>query len=315
VYSLTFGIGLVPAGRLGDAFGRRWLFVTGLVLFSVGALTAVVAPGIGWAVVGRCVQGFGAGVISAQVLGVIQDLFHGAERVRALAAYGAAASASAILGPLAAAGILAVVPSAVAWRFVLAISLPFIAATGVLALRYLPRADGRGSSARRTVGLDLPGIAMTAGIVVLVTIPVIDPGAGAPTIGGVVVGAALLVVATVTWERRTARRGGAPLFAPALVRSRGFVLGNAVAALWFGAGVAQSSVVTVFLLQGFGLSPLTVALVLVPGAAARVLGSWAAPGRMPSPERGCCRRRSGSSSSGSWSSGSRWRHCTARRSS
>lgn len=267
VYSLTFGIGLVPGGRLGDAFGRRGLLVTGLALFFVGAAVAVAAPGIGAAIAGRSVQGFGAGVVSAQVLGIIQDLFHGRDRVRALAAYGAAASASAIVGPLAAAGVLAVAPPAVAWRFVLAVSLPFIAATAVLALRAVPRpAPGL----RTRPVFDVPGIVLTAALVLLVTVPVIDPGVGGGVIAGVVATAVVIVVVTVWWERRAR----APLFAPVLVRSAGFVRGNLVAALWFGAGVAQSSVITVFLLQGFGLSPLSVAFVLVPGAAARVVGSW-----------------------------------------
>lgn len=268
VYSLTFGIGLVPGGRLGDAFGRRGLFVGGLALFAVGALAAVLAPTIGWAIVGRSVQGFGAGVVSAQVLGVIQDLFRDRERVRALAAYGAAASASAIVGPLAAAGVLAVAPPSTAWRFVLAISLPWVLATGLLALRSVP---ARQPEERRRPVLDVPGIVLTALLVVLVTVPVIDPGVGSGVITAVVLGVVGTVLALVWWERRA--RG--PLFAPALVRSGGFVRGNAVAAMWFGAGVAQSSVVTVFLLQGFGLVPLVVALVLAPGAAARIAGSWA----------------------------------------
>ena len=66
-YSLTFGLGLVPGGRLGDAFGRRGLFVAGLVVFIVGGCTAAGATGVWWVVTGRVIQGFGAGLISALV--------------------------------------------------------------------------------------------------------------------------------------------------------------------------------------------------------------------------------------------------------
>lgn len=102
-FSLTFGLGLIPSGRLGDVYGRRRLFVLGLAVFLVGGLVAVTAPSIGLLVAARFVQGLGAGVISAQVLGTIQDLFTGAARLRALGAYTATGALAGLLGPVAAA--------------------------------------------------------------------------------------------------------------------------------------------------------------------------------------------------------------------
>ncbi|WP_175415960.1 MFS transporter [Curtobacterium sp. SGAir0471] len=268
VYSLTFGIGLVPGGRLGDAYGRRELFVVGLGMFFVGALSTVLATSVGWAVAGRCVQGFGAGIISAQVLGVIQDLFRDQRRVRALAAYGAAASASALVGPLFAAVVLGLAAQEVAWRLVLAVSLPFVLVTGVIALRTLPR---RGPVVVRRPSLDVTGITLVAVLVVLVTVPVVDPSLGAVPIAVVAIASVAIIGALVWWERRAR----SPIFAPGLIRSGGFMRGNVMAALWFGASVAQSSVLTVFLLDAVQLAPLEVALVLVPAAAARMIGSWA----------------------------------------
>lgn len=269
VYSLTFGVGLVPGGRLGDAYGRRGMFVGGLVLFLIGAALSILAPGIGVAIAGRAVQGFGAGVVSAQVLGVIQDVFSGRARIRALSAYGMAASASAILGPLAAGAILAVLPTALAWRAVLAVNVPFVLAVAVLAARYVPRG---GRSADRP-SLDLLGIAVAAAVVLFATAPVIDPGLGPVRTGIAVGGVALGAGVLVWWERRYARRGGRPLFSPTLLRSGGFTGGSVIALLWFGAVVAQSAIVTVFLLQALAMPALVVALVLAPGAAARILTS------------------------------------------
>ncbi|MGX5770126.1 MFS transporter [Microbacterium trichothecenolyticum] len=74
-FSLTFGLGLIPSGRLGDVYGRRPLFLVGLGIFLVGGVAAVAAPTMAVLVAARFVQGLGAGVISAQVLGAIQDLF------------------------------------------------------------------------------------------------------------------------------------------------------------------------------------------------------------------------------------------------
>jgi len=74
-YALTFGLLLVPAGRFGDARGRRSVFITGLAVFTLASAAAGLATGPLWLVVARLVQGAAAGVISPQVSGLIQQLF------------------------------------------------------------------------------------------------------------------------------------------------------------------------------------------------------------------------------------------------
>jgi MFS family permease len=268
-YSLTFGVGLVPGGRLGDAYGRRTLFIVGLATFLVGALASGLAPEIGWAIGGRSLQGLGAGLVSAQVLGIIQDRFAGTARVKALAAYTIAGATAAVVGPLATGLLLGVLPGERAWRAVLLLNVPFVAATLLLALRFVPRRLSIG----RRVDLDLPGVAGVAALVLIITIPVIDPGIGVAGIAAVVAAVALLVAGLVVWERGYTRRGRVPLFVPALIRSRGFVAANVVAMLWFGSVLGQGTVITLFLLQGYGLAALTVAAVLIPGALARIAAS------------------------------------------
>ena len=268
-YSLSFGLGLVPGGRLGDAYGRRGLFILGLAVFVFGAIASGLAPTIWIAVAGRLVQGFGAGLISAQVLGIIQDEFAGPGRVRALALYSMAGAAAAILGPLACGLVLTTLPDALAWRAVVLLSVPPVLVTVVLALFLQSGPHGR----TRRPDLDLPGIAALGAIVVLVTLPVIDPGVTGAALVAVVGAVVLLLAALVLWERRYAGTGKTPLFVPALMRSTGFVSGNVVALLWFGAVVAHIGIVTIFLLQGVGLSPLLVAAVLVPSAGARLAAS------------------------------------------
>ncbi|WOF23146.1 MFS transporter [Microbacterium betulae] len=265
-FSLTFGLGLVPGGRLGDAYGRRGLFAVGLGTFLVGGVLAVAAPGIGVLVAARLVQGLGAGVISAQVLGAIQDLFLGAARLRALGAYTAVGALAGFLGPIASAVALGSTPPEAAWRLVLFLPLPFAGLALWLGRRGLPR--GSGSHAR--VSLDLPAIGLLGGIVLAVTLPVIEPGLPAPVVVGLVAGCGIAAAALALWERRHAARGRVPLFAPALIRSRGFVAGNVVAMTWFGATLALGSVATVYFLQRPDLSALTIALVFAPGALARL---------------------------------------------
>ena len=268
-YSLTFGLGLVPGGRLGDAYGRRWLFVAGLIVFVVGGFTAAGAGDVWWVVAGRVIQGFGAGLISAQVLGIIQDLFAGPRRVRALAAYTSAGAAAALVGPLAAATMLTLLPPEWAWRGVLLLNIPFAVATLVLALRYVPAAP----PGPRRLDLDVPGVVLLGALAVLVTLPVIDPGAHSVALVAVAVAVPVIVLVLAVWERRYARRGKVPLFAPALVRQPGFLAGNGVALLWFGSVLAHGTVLTLYLIQGTGLPSLAVALVLVPSALSRVVAS------------------------------------------
>lgn len=273
-YSLTFGLGLVPAGRLGDAFGRRELFVAGMLVFLLGAIASALAPSAWLLVAGRLTQGLGAGFISAQVLGIIQDTTRGSARVRALGAYSAVGALAAIVGPLAAGILLWVLPSDLGWRAVLLTPVPFAAVAVWRGMRSLPRAR----PARLTSGLDIPGIALLGAIVVGVTLPVIDPGMPPPQAIGTFGAVAVLVVALVGWERVYARRGRLPLFAPALLRSGGFVAGNVVALLWFGSLLALSTVIAVYFLQAQQLPAFLIAAGLVPASLARLFTSRASAG-------------------------------------
>ncbi|WP_345800428.1 MFS transporter [Microbacterium sp. AZCO] len=265
-FSLTFGLGLVPAGRLGDAFGRRRLFVAGLTVFLLGGLLSAGGPVMGVVVAGRFVQGLGAGFVSAQVLGVIQDLYHGAARIRAFVAYTAAGAVAGLLGPIVAGLVLTLAPPDAAWRLILLAPLPLTVLAIVLALRGLPCTDV--STPRMT--LDLPGIALLGGLVVLLMLPVIEPGVRGPVQFAVFGASALLLVGLIGWERVYTRRGRLALFTPVLVRSRGFVAGNLVALLWFGALLAQGSVLTLYLLQVSGAPAILIAGVFIPGALGRL---------------------------------------------
>ncbi|MET8649389.1 MFS transporter [Nocardia aurea] len=268
-FSLTFGLGLAPAGRLGDAYGRRGLFLAGLGLFLIGCVASAGAVGTWSVILGRLVQGFGAGVISAQVLGVIQDVFTGPDRLRALARYSAAGAAAAIAGPVLAGVALWLLPAEFAWRVVLLLPIPFTLATIALGVRGLPRVP----RARRATDLDLPGIAALGLLVVLVTVPIIDPGLPGAAIVAVCVLGGGLAVGLACWERHYARTGRLPLFAPALMRSRGYVTGNVVALLWFGSSLAFHTVKTIYLMQVCEIPALAIALSLIPSALARIVAS------------------------------------------
>ncbi len=269
-YSLTFGLALVPAGRLGDVFGRRQLFLGGVLVFALMSLVGGLAPAPWEIILARLLQGLGAGVISAQVLGLIQDLFDGPARARALGAYGVAGGLSGLVGPLLGAALVTLTPVGIGWRLALVANVPFAAVAFGLGVRYLPRTADR----RTGVSLDPLGLTILGGATILVLLPIIWAG-GSATI--LLVGAALCLTLFLWWERRYSAAGRTPVLLPALARSAAYLRGTLVAMFWFGAVLAQSTILTLYIIAGLGEPALVAALVVVPrsvGMIATSAVSW-----------------------------------------
>ena len=98
-FVLTFGLTLVPAGRLGDQGSRKVMFLIGLSLFTLTSLVCALAPTTGVLLVGRLLQGVAAGIQMPQVLGLVQQLFQGAERGAAFGLFGATIGIATAFGP------------------------------------------------------------------------------------------------------------------------------------------------------------------------------------------------------------------------
>ncbi|MBM9466708.1 MFS transporter [Nakamurella leprariae] len=268
-YSLTFGLALVPAGRLGDRFGRRRLFLTGVALFSLTSLVSGLAVDPWLVIVARLVQGAGAGMLSAQVLGVIQDLFAGTARARALGAYGVAAGLSGLVGPIGGAALVTASDDS-GWRLALLANLPFALVAFVLGLLALPRPRLRADAGAAAVSVDPVGLTGLAAATVLLLLPMVWAGASVPLLLG---GAAVALMLFVGWERWYARHGRTPVLLPDLGRAPGYVRGVTVATFWFGAGVGHGTVLSLYLISGLGFSPIVAALVALPRSVTFVITS------------------------------------------
>ena len=256
-YSLTFGLALVPAGRLGDLIGRRRLFLAGLSLFAVmGLLSALAAEP--WAVVaGRLGQGVGAGVVSSQVLGIISDRYSGTHRAKALAVYGTAGGLAGLIGPILGGALLGVGGPDWGWRLLLVLNVPFAVATVVLGALFLRR-DSR---SRSGATVDVVGLGLLAAATALLLLPMVSHF-GAPRAVLSVLGSVLALGCFRWWERRYASRGGTPVLLPALMRARGYTLGTAVALFWFGEILAMNAVMSLYLIEGLGVPALHAAVVM-----------------------------------------------------
>lgn len=262
-YSLAFGLVLVPAGRLGDAIGRRALHLGGLVLFAASALVSATADDAWAVVVARVLQGLGAGVVNPQVHGTLQAVFHGPERARAFAGYGVATACSSACGPLLGGLLTAVGGPDLGWRLVLAASIPLSVLLLPLAVRHLPRVPRRRVAAAE---LDLPGSALVALATTTLLLPFVTASPAPVLVVVCAATAALLVVVLVRRERRLRRRGGSPLLVPALFTRWDFSLGTGVALCVFGAVLGLGMVHVLLLQSGLGLSAFAAGLVLLPGA-------------------------------------------------
>lgn len=259
-YGLTFGLVLVPAGRLGDVLSRRWVFVVGLSGFVLAAAACGFAPTPEVLVGLRLLQGVFAGVLNPQVIGLIQELFRGPERGRAFGYFGATIGVSTALGPLIGGLLIATFGPEEGWRAVFLVNVPLGLILVPLALRYLPRTPPQATRVR----IDVVGMLLIAATVLCIMFPFASASeAESGRVPWWLLGvAAVLMVAFVLWERRLERAGGSPVVSSDLMRTPAFVLGAAVAAAYFAGFTGMFLAGTLYLQQGLGLSALQGGLTL-----------------------------------------------------
>ena len=153
-YALTLGLVLVAAGRLGDAVGRRRMFLIALGTFVVTSALTGAAPNMGLLIVARLLQGVAGGMLIPQNSGLIQDLFRGDERGRAFGILGATVGLATAAGPVIGGLILSAFPGPDGWRWVFYVNVPIGLVALLLAARLVPSTTRGG---RRGVHLDPSG--------------------------------------------------------------------------------------------------------------------------------------------------------------
>ncbi|MEV4216676.1 MFS transporter [Nonomuraea sp. NPDC049725] len=270
-YALTFGLLLVPAGRLGDARGRRDLFVLGVLLFTLASAACGLAPSMPVLVVARLLQGLAAGVINPQVSGLIQQMFQGAERGRAFGALGATIGVSTAAGPLIGGALVTVFGADHGWRWVFLVNVPIGLALLPLARKLLP-AMPRGQGRRES--MDPVGVLLLGAGVAGLLLPVIQQHQWQSPATWLLVPAALAVLAGfVAWERAY---GKEPLVRLALFARRSYSLGTTIALFYFAGFTGIFFIFTLYLQSGLHYSPLQAGLSITPfalgSASASLLG-------------------------------------------
>ena len=268
-YALTFGLLLVPAGRFGDARGRRSVFIAGLAVFTLSSAAAGLATSAGWLIVARLVQGAAAGVVNPQVSGLIQQLFRPAERARPFGLLGATIGISTAVGPLLGGLLIHAFGAESGWRWIFFINVPIGAAAIALGWKWIParRADQRAHESLDPVGVVLLGLG-----VLLVLLPLVQEREWQGPAKWLLLVAGLAVLAGfLAWERRYAAHG-TPLIELNLFRVRSYGLGALIGLLYFAGFTTIFFIYTLYLQSGLRYSALLAGVAITPFA----LGSAAA---------------------------------------
>jgi EmrB/QacA subfamily drug resistance transporter len=253
-YLLTFGGFLLLAGRLGDLYGNRRLFLAGISVFTLASLACGLATSQAFLVAARAAQGLGGAIVAAVGLSLIMTMFtEPAERAKAMGFIGFVAAGGGSIGVL----LGGVLTGGLNWHWIFLVNLPVGAAVLVLCRMLLPAAPG----ARQR--LDLAGaVTVTASLMVAVY-AIVGGNERGWTSGitlGLLGGAAALFALFVAIEARVA----SPLMPLGLFRIRSVATANVVGVLWAAAMFAWFFLSALYLKFALGYSPLEIGLSFLP---------------------------------------------------
>ena len=262
-YALVFAGLLLPAGTLGDRFGRKGALQFGLVLFALAAGLGALAETPTAVIIFRSLMGVGAAFIMPATLSIITQSFPASERTKAIAIWTGFAGAGGAIGPVTSGLLL----EEFDWPAVFLINIPFAAAALLAGLLILPS-----SRDPESAPLDFGGALLSVGGLLTLLYAIIEgPELGwlDPVTLGLLGLAAVLIAAFVAWELRIPH----PMLDPRLFRIPAFSVGSLAIALSFFAMFGMFFLLTLYLQFVQGHSPLQAGIRTLPMAGALILVS------------------------------------------
>lgn len=259
-YLLTYAAPLLVTGRLGDRFGPKPVYLTGLTVFTLASAACGMSGSIGMLIAARAFQGLGAALMTPQTMAVITRLFPPDSRGKAMSLWGATAGVATLVGPI----LGGVLVDGLGWEWIFFVNVPVGVVAFVLAWRLVPTLETHAHS------FDVVGVVLSAlGMFLLVF--GIQEGQSydwGPQVWALVAAGVVVLVLFVLHQARTR---GEPLLPLGLFRDRNFALANgAISTLGF--TVTALSLPLVFYYQlVLGFSPTRSALMLVPMAVATLV--------------------------------------------
>jgi EmrB/QacA subfamily drug resistance transporter len=277
-YTLTYACLLVSGGRLGDNFGRRRLFILGLLVFAAASAACGLAPSSEILIAARAVQGIGGALMYPQVLAIIQVNFVDDERAKALGIFGSVIGIAAVAGQILGGTIIALNIWQLEWRPIFLVNVPLALGTIIAAIVILPRDEHTDR-----VGLDWGGVALVTTALLLLTVPLLE---GRELDWPLWMVASLIAsvpvfFAFIWYERRFAARGGRPLVRMHLFADKSFAFGVPIAALFMASYAGYLFTLALYLQVGLGFSALQSGMTYTPTAIGFFITSLAAPRIIP----------------------------------
>ena len=223
-YVLTLAALVLAAGSLSDIYGRRRVFILGVVVFVAASALCAAAPTIGLLVAARFGQGIGGALLTPGSLAIIDSVFHPDDRTRAIGAWAGLGAVAGAIGPL----VGGYLTDAVSWRAIFLINLPLGAFVVVAAVLHVPETR----DATRAGGLDLPGAALAMLAIGGVCFALIQASGGFTPVVIAAFAVGLVAAGTFVAVERRARHPMLPL---ELFRSRQFASATVLALVTYAA--------------------------------------------------------------------------------
>jgi EmrB/QacA subfamily drug resistance transporter len=265
-YALTFGLVLVAGGRLGDALGRRRMFLVALTGFVLTSALCGAAPSAELLVMARLLQGVTAGMLAPQNSALIQVLFRGAERGRAFGIFGATVGLSTAVGPVLGGLILTAAGEQEGWRWVFYVNVPIGLFALVAAWRLVPSKPPASKPVLSQIDV-VGALLLGAGLLCLLFPLVQVDSGGLQRLWWLFGLAPVLIALFFRWEQLVVRRDRAPLLDTRLLSNTpGFPAGAALGLVYFVGFSGIWLVFAVYFQRGLGYTPLLSGLVVTPFA-------------------------------------------------
>ncbi|MFD0785358.1 MFS transporter, partial [Micromonospora azadirachtae] len=273
-YMLMLAAFVLLGGSLGDRFGRRRIFLLGVIWFTAASVLCGLAQGTGWLIGARFLQGAGGALLTPGSLSVLQASFHPDDRGRAIGAWSGLSGVSTALGPFIGGWLI----DAFSWRWIFFLNLPLAVLVVLSALRWVPESRDEAASRTRIEGdrrrrFDVAGGLLGALALGGITYALIDAtgrGFGSPPVWG---SALLGLVAGVAFVLLERRRGAAAMLPTELFGSRLFSVLNIFTVAIYAALGGFTFFFAVYLQNVLGWSALLTGVALLPWTLLMLVGS------------------------------------------
>jgi EmrB/QacA subfamily drug resistance transporter len=253
-YLLLLGSLVLVGGALGDLYGRRRIFATGVAGFGAASLVCAAAPTVEVLIAARALQGAFGALLVPSSLAIIAAVFTGAERAAAIGSWTAGTAAAVALGP----PLGGLIVDMLSWRVIFALNGPLVLVCLAFIARAVPECPGSGSRRIDVPGAVLCALGLAGPVYALIQQPAL--GWSDPRVWVALVGGLGACAAFVAYERVAPD----PMLPLSIFRTRNFGVGNLVTLVVYAGLGASTFFVALFLQQVAGYSALEAGLALLP---------------------------------------------------